>query len=140
VTPILIDTNAYAAVHRGDANAEAIVLRSPRIGVSIVVLGEILAGIRAGTRQRQNRDELSRFLASRRVELLLLDEPIAERYANIMAQLRAAGKPIPTNDIWIAASALEHGFAVYSYDRHFQVVPGLQVVTKPADLDEDQRH
>jgi predicted nucleic acid-binding protein len=134
MTPILIDTNAYAAVHRGDAEAEKIVARSPRIGISAVALGEILAGIRIGAREQHNRADLSQFLSSRRVELLLVDEPIAERYAEIMAQLRAAGRPIPTNDVWIAATAMEHGFAVHSYDAHFRAVPGLNVVTKLADL------
>ena len=132
--PILIDSNAYIAVAKRDADALAVINQAPRIAISVVVLGELLGGFRSGSRNEENRSVLARFLNSHRVELLPIDEPIAERYAQIMAQLRAAGRPIPTNDVWIAATALEHGFAVHSYDTHLHVVPGLKVVAKLANL------
>ena len=58
-----------------------------------------------------------------------IDAEIAAQYAIVYQELRCRGRPIPTNDMWIAASALPHGFAVFSDNRHFHEVPGLHVGT-----------
>lgn len=83
------------------------------------MLGELLAGFAVGTREAKNRAELQQFIASDRVILLLADEITAEYYATVYRNLRSKGHPIPTNDMWIAATALQHGFAIFTYDSHY---------------------
>ena len=133
VKPVLIDSNAYTAFKRSDPDAVAIVQNSV-IRVSVIVLGELLHGFQLGSREQRNRDELSEFLASPWVSLVPVDQAVAERYAALKTQLRTLGKPIPMNDLWIAATAMAHGFDVYSLDAHMKVVPGLTVGTKLADF------
>jgi tRNA(fMet)-specific endonuclease VapC len=134
VNPILLDTNAYAALKRGHAEAIRIVQRAPFIAISSTVLGELLGGFAFGTREAQNRQELEMFLASPRVTLHSIDRATAERYAVLFASLRAAGTPIPTNDLWIAASALQHALVLFTFDAHFRNVPGLRVGATVAEL------
>lgn len=131
---ILVDTNAYAAFKRGDVEALAIVRAADAIGISAVVLGELLSGFALGAREADNRRELSEFLASPRVSLLPVTEDTAGFYARVYQGLRRKGKPIPTNDLWIAATALQHGFAVFSYDRHFAEIDGLLTGQQLADF------
>ena len=133
--PILIDTNAYAAFNRGSPEAVSVIQRAPLIAVNTVVLGEMLGGFVSGAREDENRRDLERFLDSPRVALLSLDRHTAEHYAAVYSALKKAATPIPTNDIWIAASAIQHGLALFSYDRHFRVVPGLQAGESVADLE-----
>ena len=125
VRNLLLDTNAYAAFKRGAEDAIEIIRHAPRIGISVVVLGELLAGFAAGTREATNRRELQQFLRSDRVILLTVDGDTSERYSVVYLNLRRKGRPIPTNDLWIAASALQHDLAVFSYDDHFQHVDGI---------------
>ncbi len=106
---ILLDTNAYAAFKRGDEDAVEIIRHAPRIGISVVVLGELLAGFAAGTREATNRRELQQFLRSDRVLVLTVDGDTAQRYSVVYLNLRRKGRPIPTNDLWIAASARSGG-------------------------------
>lgn len=132
--PLAIDTNAYTAFKRGDANVLAALRQAERIFVSVTVLGELLAGFAAGNREAMNREELSRFLASSRVQLAPATAATADLYAVVYAALRRKGSPIPTNDLWIAASALEHGAALLSLDAHFAQIDGLHVGTRREDF------
>jgi predicted nucleic acid-binding protein len=100
------------------------------IAVNPIILGELRAGFLRGVHRRKNEGELRRFLASARVFVVAIDEETAERYAVIVDSLRAAGTPIPTNDVWIAASAMQHGLGVLTTDRHFHRIP--QVAVEPA--------
>ena len=125
VRDILLDTNAYSAFKRNSPDAIEIIKHAPVIGINSTVLGELLAGFAVGKREALNRQELNRFLGSKRVKLLAVDDGTAEYYAMIYRNLRQKGHPIPTNDMWIAATALQHGFAVFTYDGHFQYVDGL---------------
>jgi tRNA(fMet)-specific endonuclease VapC len=102
--------------------------------MSNIVLGELLSGFAVGRREAENRQELEQFLASERVHQLVVDVAIAAQYAVVYRELRRRGRPIPTNDMWIAAMALQHGFAVFSYDEHFPEVPGLHVGTRLDDF------
>lgn len=122
---VLLDTNVYAAFKRNDQLTIDLVRRSEFIGVTVVVLGELLAGFKCGSREGQNRLELDQFLDSPRVSVLQLDEETSEFYGAIFADLKGKGRPIPSNDIWIAASALQHGLALASNDEHFRFVSGL---------------
>jgi predicted nucleic acid-binding protein len=93
----------------------------------VTVLGELLAGFAAGSRQQENRSDLTRFLESPRVRSVTFGTTTADFYGLVYAALRKQGHPIPTNDMWIAASCLEHGVALVTLDDHFQYVGGLRV-------------
>ena len=131
---ILLDTNAYVAFKKGDKDALQIIQKAATIGFSVIVLGELLAGFSTGSKESTNREELKLFLESPRVVFLNASETTSEFYAKVFSGLKQKGKPIPTNDLWIAATALEHGHAIFSYDRHFKDIDGLLVGNKPSDL------
>jgi tRNA(fMet)-specific endonuclease VapC len=127
VKRILIDTNAYAAFKRNDPGAIEVIRSSEYIGVSMVVLGELYSGFKGGCMEARNRKELAQFLDSPRVETIVIDEETAEFYAKIYWDLKKRGKPVPSNDIWVAASAMRHGLALMSYDDHFRNIGGLML-------------
>lgn len=128
----LLDTNAYAGFKRGEPAAVEVVRMADRIGMCSIVMGELLAGFACGSREEANRRELAKFLESPRVEVLAVGAGTAEYYARVFRSLRRKGKPIPTNDLWIAAVALEHGYAVFTSDEHFQAIDGLIAGSTPA--------
>ena len=122
---ILLDTNAYSLLMRGDDQAAAVVRNSTEILMSAVVIGELLFGFRHGSRRQRNTADLQGFLASPHVSLLPVGQATAEHYSRIAAALRSNGTPIPTNDVWIAAHAMETGAQLVSADRHFDYVEGI---------------
>jgi len=122
---ILIDTNFYSAFKSSDPEAIQIIQEAELIGVNVVVLGELLGGFRAGSKEKINRRELDIFLDSPRVELLSVDDGTAEYYAQVFRNLKRRGTPIPSNDMWIAASAIQHGLWLATNDDHFRSVEGL---------------
>jgi len=125
---IMIDTNVYAAFKRNVPAAVQLFRASEVLGVSVVVLGELLAGFRSGTRQKHNRRELDEFLNSPRVHVFPMDDETAECYARVFQELKEKGRPIPTNDMWIAASAMRNGLVLFSHDGHFRSIHGLSAV------------
>lgn len=131
---ILMDTNGYAAYKNGQAEAVAILQLAEQIGLSVIVLGELLAGFASGSRNKQNRKELSDFLCSPRVRILMIDDQTTEYYARIFQQLKKDGRPIPTNDLWIAATAMQHAYSLFSFDKHFNSVSNIITCTSPEDL------
>ena len=122
---ILLDTNVYTTFKRGDPRAVALMQEADFIGINSVVVGELLAGFICGTKNRKNREQLDLFLDSPRVSMLTVDDDTAEFYASIWKKLRDKGRPIPTNDIWVAASAMQHGLALITLDAHFEAIDGL---------------
>lgn len=122
---ILLDTNAYSDLKRGHAGVAMIVRKATRVLLSAVVAGELLYGFRRGARFERNWKDLERFLESPFVAFLPVTLETADRFARIASALRAKGTPIPTNDIWIAAHAMETGATLVSEDRHFKEVDGL---------------
>lgn len=129
---VLLDTNAYSDLKRGQAKVVEIVRRSQRVLFSPVVVGELLYGFRHGSRYQQNLDDLVGFLENAYVELTPISMTTADRYGRIATSLRGKGRPIPTNDIWIAAQAMETGAELISSDVHFGEVDGL-AWTKPTE-------
>lgn len=129
MNPILIDTDAYVAFKRGRPQAIAILQHAPMIAVNTIVLGELLSGFAAGSKEKDNLAELKKFLSSSRLTILPVDYQTARKYADVYIALKKKGTPIPTNDMWIAASALRHGLDLFSYDKHFKAVEDLRVVT-----------
>jgi predicted nucleic acid-binding protein len=124
---VIIDTSAYSAYMRGHAGVNAIVRRNLVLALPPVVLGELDAGFRAGNRLERNRAELREFLSARRVQVPAMTAATADRYAAIHDYLRGKGTPVPTNDIWIAAVAMEHGWLVLTTDAHFKRIPQILV-------------
>lgn len=131
---IALDTNAYVAFKRGEENIVAVIQRCPDLLICATVFGELLAGFAAGTREAKNREELSFFMQSPRVREVACGSITADNYALIYAALRRKGKPIPTNDLWIDASALEHGAGLLTLDAHFSEVDGLRQGRAMADF------
>ena len=122
---VLIDTNIYSLAMRGDPEVTVTLRKIDQIGISTISIGELLSGFRGGSREEKNRDELNIFLDSPRVAVHSINVATTEFYASILNNLRRAGTPIPTNDIWIAAVAFEHGYKLFSKDRHFKNINGL---------------
>ena len=135
---IVLDTNAYVAFKRGDDAIVAVIQRCPDLLICATVLGELLAGFAAGTREAKNREELSLFMQSPRVRQVACGSITADNYALIYVRLRRVGKPSPpllsSNDLWIAASALEHGAGLLTLDAHFAEVAGLRQGRTLADF------
>ena len=115
----LIDTNRYSDFAKGQPDIVELFASADRIFVPFVVLAELRAGFRCGTISRQNEQVLTKFLKNRRVEILFADDMTTQVYADIYSQLRTQGTPIPTNDIWIAALAVQHSLPLCSRDEHF---------------------
>lgn len=126
---ILIDTNIYVAFKRDDQRVVDLLRKATSIALNAVVLGELLAGFRGGRHEDENRRQLDVFLDTPRVATLSVDEGTTDFFALVFNQLKAKGTPIPTNDIWIAASAMQHGLALASFDNHFTQVAGLNMVS-----------
>jgi tRNA(fMet)-specific endonuclease VapC len=128
---ILLDTNAYSALLRGHADVARRVRGAEQVLLSSVVVGELLFGFRNGSRYEANRQELDELLASPFVSLLTVGMVTADRFGRVAAGLKRKGRPLPTNDIWIAAHAMEHGAELVSFDGHFAEVDGLAWVQPP---------
>ena len=125
---ILLDTSAYLAYMRGHAEAGYLISEAGEIYLNAIVLGELFKAFLHGRRREGNRADFDRFVESPRINIVEIDEITAERYAVISETLREAGTPISPNDVWIAASALQHGLEILTFDSDFQKVP--QVITR----------
>jgi tRNA(fMet)-specific endonuclease VapC len=124
---VLLDTSAYSALWRGDQVVLEVVRRSKTIAMSAVVLGELHSGFRAGNRCTENTAQLAQFLSKPSVRVLPVTEETALRYAEVDVYLRKKGRPIPRNDVWIAAVALETGLQLLTLDVHFREIPLLLI-------------
>ena len=122
---VLLDTNAYVALMRGHPGVAAKVRRSERVLLSTVVVGELLFGFYHGSRLEKNLRELEELLENPHVDLIPVSYTTADRFGRISAALRSKGRPVPTNDIWIAAHTSETGAELLSFDQHFSLVDGL---------------
>ncbi len=120
-----LDTVAYIHFKRGEERVTDLLDRAEWIGVPVIVIGELWAGFAKGTKRRRNVDELERFLASPLVETLPVDRLTAETFGEMLAALRRAGRPIPVNDIWIAATCARAGATLLTWDAHFRYIPRI---------------
>jgi len=122
---ILLDSNAYSHLKRGHPPVAELLRRSEEVFLSAIVAGELLYGFRQGSHFVRNLRELHAFLENPHVTFTPVTFTTGDRYSRIAASLKAKGRPIPSNDIWIAAHAMETGADLVSYDRHFEQVDGL---------------
>ncbi|MDM8535635.1 type II toxin-antitoxin system VapC family toxin [Desulfobacterales bacterium HSG17] len=124
---ILLDTNAYSKLLTGADEVLDIIATSDTVYMSIFVLGELYAGFKGGTKEKYNIEILNTFLHKPGVKILNATDETAQYFALVKNQLKKAGKPIPVNDIWIAAHAVESGSILVSYDHHFNVIDNLRL-------------
>ena len=121
---MILDTNALSAVAVGERALESTLRNITHIAVPLIVLGEYHYGIRQSRDRKYYEAWLTEYL--RRFRVLDVDEPTTVSYAAVRTELRKAGTPIPSNDVWIAALCRQHSLSLLSKDRHFDLVPGLQ--------------
>lgn len=132
--PILLDTNAYSAFKLGDPSILDIITHAEIIGMSPIVLGELLGGFDSGNKAKKNREELQQFLSSSRIRIYPVTNDTANFYSQIYVALKNKGNPIPTNDMWIAAHSMEYGCALCTYDKHFKAIEGILTGNTRAEL------
>lgn len=123
--PILLDTNAYASFKRNETSVIEIIQHAELIGISPIMIGELMAGFDGGSKAKQNKVELQKFLESSRVIVYAITLDTSHFFSQIYCSLKRKGKPIPTNDMWIASQAMEHGCVVCTHDKHFGHIEGL---------------
>lgn len=123
---MILDTNALSAFVDGEAGVGEVLRRQARAAIPVIVLGEF----RYGIAQSKHRATYEAWLVSQlhRFEVLAVTEDTAVAYAELRVALKQSGRPIPANDAWIAALAVQHQLAVLSRDEHFDVVPNLRRV------------
>lgn len=125
---IILDTSAYSAFLKGSLGVKLSLQQADEVFLNPVILGELAAGFLMGKNEKKNRAVLQEFLSSARVKVVEIDEETSERYAIIVHHLRIKGTPVPTNDLWIAASAMQHGLKVLTTDKHYLEIP--QIITE----------
>lgn len=130
---VLLDSNAYSLLMRGHEEVAGLVRRAEEVLFSAVVVGELMYGFRRGSHLERNAADLRTFLESPYSSFVEVGPVTADRYARIAAALRAKGRPIPTNDVWIAAHAMETGADLVSAYGHFEQVEGIVWVRVAAD-------
>lgn len=135
INAIVIDSNAYAAFKKGDSQALSILQKADVVYVNPIILGELSDGFAGTDNQAKHKSELDLFLNSPRVKLVNINKTTSKIYSKIYQSLLKQNKPIPTNDIWIAATALQYNAVVFSYDvRTFQHIENLNVINSVDDL------
>lgn len=120
---MILDTNGLSAIADGDPGVAPILQQAAEIALPVIALGEYRYGIRQSRHRARYERWLKEALATCR--LLPVDESTAGVYADIRHELKRAGRPIPGNDLWIAALARQHSLPLLSRDQHFDLVTGL---------------
>lgn len=121
---MILDTNALSAVADDDVSAVRVFREATSIEIPVIVLGEYRFGIAQSRRSKEYETWLEELIAVTRV--LAVDEESSRHYAQIRAELKRAGSPIPSNDLWIAALSRQHRLPVMSQDQHLGLVEGLK--------------
>jgi predicted nucleic acid-binding protein len=122
---VALDTNRLTDLFQGDAALAERLGLCDEVWIPLVVLAEIKAGFLGGNRRYRNEILLRKLLTKTTVGVLLPDRETAEHYARLFVQLKRAGTPVPDNDLWIAALALQHDLVLITRDRHFKNIPQL---------------
>ncbi len=124
---VLLDTNAYSELLKGDERVLNEVGEAEKVYMSVFVLGELFYGFKGGRREIQNRGYLKKFLSKHTVRMLEASEQTAEYFSEIKHNLKTLGKIIPLNDVWIAAHVMQHGAILITFDKHFEHIPGVRI-------------
>ena len=123
----LIDTNVCSAYFGGSEDILDTLASAETVWISVIVLGELEAGFRSGSKYRENKAILKRFLAKQTVRVLDITNDTSLVFGQIKQSLRRAGTPIPINDLWLASQAMQTGSVLLTYDKHFLQVKGLRL-------------
>lgn len=134
-----LDTSACSLFRRGHPRTVEIIDQAEWIGVPTIVLGEPWAGFRGGRMRERNDAALAEFLADPVVDVVGVDAEVSRHYADIVADLRRAGRPIPSNDVWVAATTARMGATVLADDAHFLAVERVGTVLLTRDHEEPRR-
>lgn len=118
-----LDTVAYSHFKRGEKRITDILDSAEWVGIPTIVIGELCAGFRQGSGFESNTAELNAFLDLPVVETLPVDRQVADLFGEILTDLRRIARPVPTNDIWIAATCARHGATLLTWDAHFRLIP-----------------
>lgn len=124
---VILDTSAISGFFKGNEGIKERMDAVDELFVNPIIIGELIAGFMIGDNEQNNRGILIEFLSSPRVDIIDIDEGTGERYGAIVDSLRRSGTPIPTNDIWIASSAMQHGLKLLTTDKHYLKVPQILV-------------
>ncbi len=131
---LVLDTSAYSNLRLGDDRVFDWIAKAEIVFLPVVALGELESGFALGSRELENRTLLAEFLAEPFVSVLQVTPTVAHQYGRLFASLRRAGTPIPINDIWIAATTLDCGGHLLTFDGDFENVASLDcTVLKPKD-------
>ena len=125
---IALDTNRYRDLSEGDLELVDLVTAAREVYLPFVVVAEVKSGFGMGRRAAENERLLSRFLFQPGVAVAYANASTLDVYASLFRQLRKQGKPIPTNDIWIAAVTIQLGLTLATRDRHFEHLPQIRLV------------
>jgi tRNA(fMet)-specific endonuclease VapC len=132
VSRYCLDTVAYSHFKRGEPRVIRLLDRAEWIGVPVIVIGELCAGFAKGSKFQKNLDELDEFLALPVVETLPVDREIAELFGEMIDSLRRIGRPVPVNDVWIAATCARAGATLLTWDAHFKLIPRVGAIVLEA--------
>ena len=122
---LVLDTSAYSRFRTGDTRVRDLIAEAESVMLPTPVLGELHGAFELGSRTRENRVALGDFLAEPFVHVIPVSETVARHYGRVFAGLRRAGTPVPANDIWIAACAIDQGACLLTFDHDFEHVSGL---------------
>jgi tRNA(fMet)-specific endonuclease VapC len=125
VTRVALDTNRLSDLFRGDDQLQDALEACDEVWIPLIVVGELEAGFQDGGKRHRNRRLLQVVLSKATFEVLCPNDETAHYYGQLFVQLKRQGKPIPDNDLWIAALCVQHNLALLSRDRHFDRIPQL---------------
>lgn len=123
---VALDTNTAIALFNHEKSVPQFLSRFEKIYLPITVCGELMFGARNSKLSEKNETRYKNFIDN--CEQLQIHWPVIEAYANVRVGLRKIGKPIPENDIWIAATCIAYNIPLFTFDKHFQHVEGLRLV------------
>jgi predicted nucleic acid-binding protein len=125
---ILFDSNRYKDFCSGEKTIVKHIKSADKIYFPFIVIAELRSGFACGTKAKQNEAVLTQIINKNCVDVLYADEETTHYYAYLFKQLREQGTPIPTNDIWIAAIAIQYDLLLASRDKHFKHLPQIPII------------
>jgi len=121
---MILDTNALSAFFDGDRQLRQVIAGASELCLPVIVLGEYRFGLMHSRQRTKIEPALAAFAEASRV--LVVDADTVQPYAEICSELKRIGKPLPSNDIWIAALARQHSLPIVSRDTHFDHLPAIK--------------
>ena len=124
---ILLDTNAYSSLHKGDSVVRQAIFGSDLVLISVITLGELFRGFKEGSKESTNTILLERFLDDSKIRIIEIKKNTAKVYGDLSSIIRKKGTPLPSNDVWIASQVIATNSLLITYDKHFLKIPGLKI-------------